>query len=229
MPSIAEPLEKVRRKVRRHGFAAALHGYGMRAVNSGVLFRILRAVYVRTPNPQFLKCPAGFNATFVPQEVLRDLARNPDNGLSLKFVDQALARGDQCFAICDGRIPVSYGWYSFRPAPIGLPGFVLHFDPRFVYMYKGFTHPRYRGGRLNALGMTLALRHYLSRGFHGLLAYIESTNFDSLKSFSRAGYRRFGSVYLLKLFDQSVAVSSPGCDRFGFRLERYWGSAFAVP
>jgi hypothetical protein len=231
MLSITQPLivDKVRRKLRRHGFAATLHAYGMRAANSALLFKILRGVYVEQPNPAFLKCPPGFTATFAPQEVLRDLARNPDNELSLKFVDQALAREDQCFAICDGGVPAAYGWYSFKPAPIGLPGLMLHFDPRYVYMYKGFTHPRYRGQRLHAVGVTLALRHYLSRGFQGLVSYVESTNVDSLKSCARAGYRRFGSVFLLKAFDQTVALSSPGCDRFDFRLERYLVSAFAAP
>lgn len=231
MLSITKPpiLDRVRLKLRRHGLAATLHSYGMRAVNSVVGFRILRGMYLQQPDPAFLKCPPGFRATFAPKNALRDLACNPDNQLSLKFVDQALSRGDQCFAICDGPVPVAYTWYSFKPAPIELPGFVVHFDRRFVYMYKAFTHPRYRGQRLHAFGITLALRHYVCRGFHGLVSYVESTNFDSLKSCSRARYRRFGSVFVLKLFDHSVALSSPGCDRFGFRLERYWVSAFAVP
>jgi ribosomal protein S18 acetylase RimI-like enzyme len=231
MLNITEPLivGKIRRKLRRHGFPATLHAYGMRAVNSVVLFRILRGLCLQEAHPVFLKCPAGFNAAFAPQAALRDLALNPDNGLSLKFVDRALSRGDQCFMICDGRIPAAYGWYSFKPAPIGLPGFVLNFDPRFVYMYKGFTHPRYRGRRLYALGMSLALQHYLSRGFHGLVCYVESTNFASLKACARAGYRRFGSLYVLKLFDFRLALSTPGCERIGFRLERYLLSPIGVP
>jgi hypothetical protein len=231
MLSITEPLivEKVRRELRRHGFLATLHTYGMRAVNSVALFRIMRGLCLQEADPAFLKCPAGFNAAFAPQEALRDLARNPDNGLSLKFVDQALSRGDQCFVMCDGPIPAAYGWYSFKPTPIGLLGFVLNFDRRFVYRYKGFTHPRYRGRRLHAFGMTLALQHYLSRGFHGLLCYVESTNLASLKACARAGYRRFGSLYVLKLFDYSLALSTPGCERFGFGLERYLLSPFGVP
>jgi ribosomal protein S18 acetylase RimI-like enzyme len=231
MLSISEPLivDKVRRKLRRHGLAATLHAYGMRAVNSAVLFRIMRGMYLQQPEPAFLKCPPGFTATFASRDALRDLALNPDNQLSLRFVERALSRGDQCFAICDGAVPVAYGWYSFKPAPVGLPGLVLRFDPRYVYMYKGFTHPRYRGRRLHAIGMTLALRHYLSRGFHGLVLYVESTNFDSLKSCSRARYRRFGSLFVLKAFDHCLALSSPGCDRLGFRLERYSVGAFAAP
>jgi hypothetical protein len=231
MLSITEPLivEKVRRELRRHGFLATLHAYGMRTVNSVALFRIMRGLCLQEADPAFLKCPAGFNAGFAPQEALRDLARNPDNGLSLKFVDQALSRGDQCFVMCDGRIPAAYGWYSFKPTPIGLLGFVLNFDRRFVYRYKGFTHPRYRGRRLHAFGMSLALQHYLSRGFHGFVCYVESTNLASLKACARAGYRRFGSLYVLKLFDFRLALSTPGCERFGFRLERYLLSPFGVP
>jgi hypothetical protein len=230
MLSATEPLivDKVRRKLRRHGLAATLHAYSMRAVNSAVLFRIMRGMYLQQPEPAFLKCPPGFTATFASQDQLRDLALNPDNQLSLKFVEQALSRRDRCFAICDGAVPVAYGWYSFQPAPIGLPGLVLRFNPRYVYMYKGFTHPRYRGRRLYAIGMTLALRYYLSRGFHGVVSYVESTNLDSLKASSRAGCRRFGSLFVLKAFDHCVALSGPGCDRFGFRLERYSVGAFGV-
>jgi hypothetical protein len=231
MSNISETpiVEKIRRKLRQHGFSATLYASGMRAVNSVVRFRILRGFYVEQPEPAFLKCPPGFSAGFAPQEALRELARDPENKLSLKFVDQALSRGDQCFTICDGRVPVVYGWYSFKPTPIGPPDLLLHFDPRYVYMYKCFTHPRYRGRRLHPVAMTLALRHYLSRGFHGLVCYVESTNFDSLKSCARGGCRRFGSVYLLNVFDRSFALASPGCDRFSFRLECYGVSAFAAP
>jgi L-amino acid N-acyltransferase YncA len=87
-----------------------------------------------------------------------------------------------------------------------------------VYMYKGFTDDNYRGQRLHAIGMTRALRYYLATGHRGIVSYVESTNFDSLKSCFRMGYEAFGTVYLLKLFGRWFSVSSPGCRRFGFRV-----------
>ena len=76
----------------------------------------------------------------------------------------------------------------------------LHFSPEYVYMYKGFTHPNYRGQRLHAIGMNLALQEYLDRGYRGLVSYIESNNFSSLKSAYRVGYRDFGRVAVWKIF-----------------------------
>ena len=85
-------------------------------------------------------------------------------------------------------------------------------------MYKGFTDPRYRGQRLHAIGMTRAMRHYKNNGCKGLVSYVEARNFDSLKSCLRMGYRVFGSVYVTRIFGRYVALSSPGCRRFDFRL-----------
>jgi hypothetical protein len=52
-----------------------------------------------------------------------------------------------------------------------------------------------------------------------MVSYVESTNFDSLKSCFRMGYRVFGSIYVIRLLGRSFAFSSPGCTPFGFRLE----------
>ena len=231
MLTLAEPpiVAKVRRKLRRHGLPATLHTSGMRAVNSVVSFRILRALYLARANPSFLQCPAGYSAGFASREALYRFVSEPGSELSLQFVEQALSRGHQCFAICDGRSLATYGWYAFRPTPIGLSGMRLHFHPRWVYRYKGFTLPRYRGQRLHAIGTTLSLQHYLARGFHGFVIYVESTNFDSLKSCFRAGYRTFGSIWVLQGLAGAAVFASAGCERLGFRLESYSLSPFGTP
>jgi hypothetical protein len=85
-------------------------------------------------------------------------------------------------------------------------------------MYKGFTDPRYRGQRLHAIGMTRALHEYRRRGLRGIVSYVESTNFDSLKSCFRMGYKVFGSIYLARLLGRHFARSSPGCEPYAFRV-----------
>ena len=231
MLTVAEPsiVAKVRRKLRRHGLPATLHACAMRAANSVVFFKILRALYLTQPKPAFLQCPPGYSAGFASREALYGFVNEPGSELTLQFVERALAQGHQCFAICEGHSLAAYGWYSFRPTPMDLPRTLLHFDPNWVYRYKDYTLPRYRGQRLHAIGTTLALRHYLARGFHGSIAYVESTNFDSLKSCFRAGYRSFGSIGVLQLFDRTLTLSTPGCARLGFRLESYSLSPFGTP
>ena len=80
------------------------------------------------------------------------------------------------------------------------------------------NHLRYRGQRLHAIGMTLALRHYRNSGYRGIVSYVEAQNFDSLKSCFRMGYSVFGSIYVIRVFGRHFAFSSTGCRRFDFRL-----------
>jgi hypothetical protein len=60
-----------------------------------------------------------------------------------------------------------------------------------------------------------ALRHYRSTGYKGVLAYVDATNLDSLKSCARMGFEVFGSIYVLEALGGYVVYTSPGCARFG--------------
>jgi hypothetical protein len=209
--------QKALRKLRRHGPADTLHFAWLKLVNLVLPFKILRGMYASRVVPALLACP--YQPAFLLAQTLRGLARNPATELSPQFLDDALGAGDECYAISDGGCLAAYGWYSTRPTPAASPELLLHFAPGYVYMYKGFTLPRYRGQQLHAIGKTRALQHYLSKGYGGMLSYVESTNFDSLRSASKMGAERFGSIYLLRLFGRYFAFSSPGCRRFDFRIE----------
>jgi hypothetical protein len=221
---MVEALEKVRKKLQRHGVVAAAHQLAMKALNRFVLCKILRGVTIERPSAEFLTYPKRYSAGILDEATLRALAQHPENEMSQEFLDHALARGDQCYAFLDAGRLAAYGWYSSASTPVGIDDFVLQFSPSYVYMYKGFTHPDYRGQRLHAIGMTRALQHYLAKGFKGLVSYVESTNYDSLKSCFRMGYEPFGSVYVLRGFGRAMAWSGPGCERFAFGLSRPTGA-----
>ena len=207
----------------RFGFARELHDLVVKGINLFAVFKILRAVTIGCVKPELTKCPDPYRPSFLSAKQLREFALDRKNGMSERFVEEALSKGDECYGIFDGDRLASYGWYSFRPTRIDPPDLVLCFDPEYVYMYKGFTHVRYRGQRLHAIGMTLALKHYLERGYKGLVSYVESNNFDSLKSVSRMGYEEFGSIYLMRAFGRYFTHVSPGCERFGFAVEERAG------
>jgi hypothetical protein len=211
---------KVLLEVRRHGLPRTLYDVALKTVNRVGEFKILRGVWIERPDPAFEECPGGYAAGFLTETQIREFARDPESGLSRSFVDAALSKGDECFAFLEGRTLAAYGWYSSRPTRIDPPELLLRFGEQYVYMYNGFTHTRHRGQRLHAIGMTLALRHYLSRGFRGVVSYVESNNFDSLKSCSRMGYTEFGSVYVTRIFGRHLTYSTRGCEQFGFRVER---------
>lgn len=210
-------LDTLRVKVRRHGAAATAYEAVVKALGSVADFKILRGVSVDRPDAAFLECP--YQPMLLDEAALRRFAQDPANEMSLEFIDEATARGDQCYAICDGDRLAAYGWYAFGATPIGIPGMLLHYSPGYVYMYKGFTHTDYRGQRLHAIGMTRALQHYLSKDYEGIVSYVESINFDSLKSCFRMGYSVFGTVYVVNVFGRYVSFSTPGCRQYAFRVE----------
>ena len=212
-------VQKALRRVRSHGAAAALHFAGLKLINLIVPFKILRGMYMGTPRQAFLSCPPPYEPGLLSAQTLTRLSHDPATELTPHFVRDALAAGDQCYGMRHGERLIAYGWYSTRPTPTVSPELLLHFGPEYVYMYKGFTADRYRGRRLHAIAKTYALRHFVNRGYHGVVSYIESTNFRSLRSNARMGGENFGSIYLVRLFGRWFTFPTPGCKRFGFHIE----------
>jgi hypothetical protein len=193
---------------------------------------IYKCLYIDTPDRGFLALERKYQAGFLDTEALWSDAQNPESDLDEASVRRSLAAGDECFAIRDGKRLAAYGWYSRAGTFHVSDTLQLHFDPRWVYMYRGFTHPAYRGQRLHAFGMTMALAAYLDRGARGFVSVVETWNEASLKSCYRMGYRDFGTIYELRLgrllgianpkrslLQRHLVFHTPRCREFGFRLE----------
>lgn len=210
----------VRENLRKHGARAALHDLGYRALNRIMDLQVLRGMCVRM---QDVKDPGlfdarGLDARFVGESELASFAGEGRYEFSAEFLREARERGDRCYALFDGDALAAYGWYSGLPTPVD-GHFVLHFDPEWTYMYKGYTVPAYRGKRLHAVGMCRALQAFTDEGRRGLISYVASNNFASLQSVTRMGYRIFGDVYLIRAAGCSCSFATPGCKAYGFRVE----------
>jgi hypothetical protein len=210
---------RIRKSLATIGLAQTLHDLALRAANRAVVIKILRGMTAERVNAAYLACPEPYRPMFLDQKRLREFGRDPGNDLPESFLVEALAKGDECYGILYGETLAAYGWYSRGATRIDPSDLALHPGDRYVYMYKGFTHPGHRGRRLHAIGMTLALQHYLSRGFQGLVSYVESNNFSSLNSVLRMGYEAFGSVYILKAFGIKFTHASAGWQAHGVRIE----------
>jgi hypothetical protein len=151
--------------------------------------------------------------------MIREFARDPDLDMSQEFVAEALAKGDECFGILDGPTLAAYSWYSSKPTRTIPDQLFIHFDERYIYMYKGYTRERYRGQRLHAIGKTLSLQTYMARGLRGMISLVEFRNSDSLRSAKRMGARVVGSFYIVALFGHFLIARTQGCRKFGIRIE----------
>jgi hypothetical protein len=212
-------LREIHRDFNRLGTFETVQDLALRSLNQFCFFRILKGLKIEKVNREFLKCDKKYSGMFMSESKLMDLGEQPEYELSKKFLNQALSNGDKCYGLFFGNVLVAYSWYSNRPTPINPADLVLHFDDSYVYMYKGFTHPNHRGQRLYATGMTRALEAYLARGYKGILCYVESNNFSSLKSCYRTGYTNVGNLYVARFFNRYLIHSDAECQRCGFTLE----------
>lgn len=222
MESVPQPLlTRIRLDLRRHGLQRTAYLLAIKIINKFLLFRVLRGMYLSEVNPDYLECPSGYACGFLSEPQLRRYAQDPLNELDGDFLDEALAKGDRCYAVLRNGHMAAYSWYSLQPTRIHPPELLLEFDPRYVYMYKGMTRPEYRGRRLYAIGMNRALQCYQRIGREGLVSYVESHNLDSLKACLRLGYRIFGSIRVLQALGRYGIFATRGCRRFGFRLKEF--------
>jgi hypothetical protein len=209
----------IRSNVEHFGVRHSFYDLVYRARNRVVPFKVLKGVTISRIDPDYLSCDARYRCFFLEPERVRALGRDSANAMPPEFLDEALGKGDECFAILDGEQVASYGWYATTPTAIDPPDLRLHFSAQYVYMYKGFTHPKYRGQRLHAVGMTRALESYQGRGYKGLVSYVEANNFSSLKSVYRMGYTEFGRLTLIRLAGRYITRASRGCRAYRFRVE----------
>ncbi|MEX0899655.1 MAG: hypothetical protein WD081_03090 [Gammaproteobacteria bacterium] len=189
-------LTRVTELFRRAGAREAAVSLGLMAAARTLNLRVLQIVSIARGRlePDYLKLAPEFEAGFVDEaQLVPYVVANPDLEMTPGFVRDAFSRGDLCYAItCGGEI-ASYGWYSNRPTEM-FDGLTFHFDRSFTYMYKGYTRPEFRGKRLHAVGMSRALDAVASRGFRGLVSFVDRSNVSSLKSVYRMGYERVAKI-----------------------------------
>jgi hypothetical protein len=213
--------------LKQHGVGALLFHVAYRAANRVLHLRVWNTLVITmdTIDPEILGESRKAGVRMLEASAMRPYADNPEYGLTQQALDEAIARGDRCAAIFDGNVLAAYGWYATQPIRLlEIPGApLLHFDPAYAYMYNGFTHPTYRGKRLHALGMAAALEVYTQEGRAGLVSYVDSSNFSSLKSCRRMGYSSFGRVSMFALGARQHYSSTRGCKRYDFRIEPVTG------
>ncbi len=219
--NVWKSIDDLRRTSHTYGLGAAAHDLGCRAINKLASLQILKGMTVRMDDirdPSLFEAPE-FEARFATEDELLRYAETGEHEFSLAFLRRAFGRGDRCYALFDaGGKLASHGWYSNLPTSID-DRLVLHFDRDYTYMYKGFTLPAYRGKRLHAVGMCRALRAVTDEGKSGLISWVYSNNFASLRSVVRMGYRIFGSVYAIQAGNSILTYATAGCRERGFWLE----------
>ncbi len=212
---ISSSLSTAKSDYQHFGLSKALYCGSLRVARRAAGVITMQCVFLPSVSAESLKTKPQYSCRFLTNAELQRYSQDPSLQLDQEFLRLATSKGDRCFAILDGETLASYGWYSTKPTVVD-DELSLRFHPDYAYMYKGFTHPNYRGQRLHAVGMGMALNAYLAAGSKGIVSYVEALNLASLKSCYRLGYQDFGKVYILH--GQKKVFHSQGCERYGFEV-----------
>lgn len=144
-------------------------------------------------NPALAEPDGPFESRFVDADAMDRFASELD-GVGHRVVREAFERGDVCHVVLDEGRLANVSLYANRPTPI-LNDLVMHFDRRYWYMHGAFTPAAYRGRRLHALGVLRAALALFERRVPALVGVYEWTNYRSLVSARRMGWKPCGTVW----------------------------------
>ena len=212
-------LSTIQQNFRSLGFKDSAIQYLGLIAKRVMSFSAIRAMSLEIENidPNFFEPCENSEYKFLNRDECIGYARDPEYRLDVSFVEEAFDKGDRVFGVfCDGRL-ACYGWYSDNMT-LWSEDLELHFNNRFVYMYKGYTLPEFRGRRFHAINMARALKAYREEGCKAIVSGVEFQNRKSLKSVYRLGYRDFGWICFAKLFGRYVVYNSPSCRKFDFYI-----------
>ncbi len=137
---------------------------------------------------------------------------------TIRTVREAFARGDVCYVVLDDEHLANIGFYSNRPTPV-MNDLVVHFDPPYWYMYGAFTPVAYRGRRLHALGVLGGALELFDRQVPGLVTVYERTNYRSMVSALRMGWKPCGVLYRVGVGPWMRLGRTAAARAVGMRLE----------
>lgn len=212
-------LDIIKKNIQHHGINNVLYQYSLKLINKVMFVNILTCMTISKTNHASLIVDSKYDHGFLDANKLIDFAKDQDHDLPISFLEHALNKGDKCYAVTEEGQLASYGWYSNKDTLTNIHQLKFCFDSNYIYMYKGLTKKDYRGQKLHAVGMSWALNRYKEEGFRGLVSYVDSTNFDSLKSCWRMGYEKVGVIYIFKIFGKVFHYPSRSCKKFNIRLQ----------
>ena len=189
----ADLLGRVREIRRRFGVRGVAANMANRLLKKGFALHVVQMIVLEADQMRLPTVDSSFELRFLTPDEVQRFAQDPANELSAEFVDR-LRRGlDHCFGVLKGERLANYGWFAVHSVDgEHCAGVDLGLPPDIAYMYKGFTHPDFRGMRLHGASMGEALRALGDRGVERILSVVYWDNAASLRSCDALGYERLG-------------------------------------
>lgn len=173
--------------------------FGLGAAARYAVWRVLDRAFGYTPYRCFVRAvAAGASAPqsaegiacrpLAPGEVESFACADPRLEIGEAFLAKARQRGDICIGAFDGSQLVGYAFSSTLPTEFD--GEFCFAVPRSaVYNYKAFVMPSHRGRRVHAQLWEARRQLFCRLGHEHMAAIVVATNYPSLRSLARLGFR----------------------------------------
>jgi RimJ/RimL family protein N-acetyltransferase len=155
---------------------------------------------------------SGAQVREVERAELVRLSGDPALGISAKFLRTIDERNDHCFAAFFGDTVVSYVFFA-PTSPTAIDRHLsFQFPDGWLYVYKAFTVPAWRGKGLLPHLMFEAMRCLNRRDF---VTLVMSENHGSRRAFERCGFRPQERFPVWRILSRPLRVSIPAHSSFG--------------
>ncbi|NOY43647.1 MAG: hypothetical protein GXP26_17660 [Planctomycetes bacterium] len=196
-------LSSLTSRLRSTGFLATGLWVAYRLAQRCMTLDVTRLVWLDGSTANF-KESTDSRLTFrflTPEDILK-FSEDATNELNDSFVERIEESQHLCFAaLSEGRL-AAYAWYTPHRAEAECnqgrhknTGVDFSYPDHVVFMYKGFTHPEFRGQGLYGLVNGLAMRSLADRGISHILSTMDWTNIAARRSCSRLGFVELGIIY----------------------------------
>lgn len=193
MKKIRADLRRASEVYDRQGVTGVVRTGVNKALVRGAKVSVVRMMCLPSGDVRAPSVESSFQRKFLTSDEVRRYADDPRNGLSPGFADRVDGGFDMCFGAIHGDRLANYGWYAFTAVePEHAAGVSLGLPTNVAYIYKAFTHPDFRGRRLNGACVAEAAAILGTQGIDHVLAMIYWSNEASLRSFERVGFRKLG-------------------------------------
>jgi GNAT superfamily N-acetyltransferase len=145
---------------------------------------------------------AAFDFHFLSSDELRRLGDDAALGLAPAMAQRVAQGNDFCFAAMHGDNLASYAWFALDSIEAehnrgAQPhsGVAVSFPTNVAFLYKGFTHPDYRGRKLHGEVIGRALVELAPLGIEAVLSTTDWTNRAARRALAGIGFVELGLCY----------------------------------
>lgn len=209
---------KLKEHIARYGFKKLLIRFVFSQINKVLYLEALNIIVLereRIKDPKPLD-QRKLTFRYATEDDLLEMLKNPE----FKMTDNKLAHfrnGDHCLLCFVDDELAGYTWAHTKGQPLLFPGFRISVPDDYCYNYAALTLPKFRGMNLQSIRHYHLMNNPRWNDKTGLLGYVVSTNWDSIKGQSKSGYHSIGRIRLFGTKKKYMAFFSKRLKEMGIK------------